>query len=109
MHAAAMDDHQRAMWYRMLDRIEGYRRGELSLARLVDDLHGLVVEADPHVPAIRDHFESIWQRLDGELELRTEPWAPPGAANDVALAGYLDDLQSWVATSVLSDPSDVHD
>ena len=104
-----MDEHQRAMWSRMLDLIERYRRDEVSLGRLVDDLRGLVVEADPHDPGIRDHFELAWSRLEGELELRTEPWAPPGAASDRSLETYLADLQSWIVGSVLSSESTTHD
>jgi hypothetical protein len=87
----------------MLDRIHEYGKGRLDLGNLVDDLRGLYVEADPHDARIRDEFESKWVRLDHENELRTEAWAPHGAANDVVLVQYLGGFHDWVE-GVLAQP-----
>ncbi len=48
------------MWNRMIARVGKFRQGEMSLARLVDDLRGLYVEADPHDQAVRHSFEQHW-------------------------------------------------
>jgi hypothetical protein len=37
-----MDDHQRRIWRRMIDQIDQYRTGDLSLSRLVTNLEGLL-------------------------------------------------------------------
>jgi hypothetical protein len=97
------------MWQRMLDRIASFRAGEAALSQLVSDLRGLMVEANPHDPAVRDEFEEHWAPIDGELELRTEPGAPPGAASDVDLARYLDDLQAWVAQLLRRSSGALHE
>jgi hypothetical protein len=75
-----VDDHQRSMWTRMLGAVNDFRAGGLSLGQLVSDVRGYFVEADPHGSTTRSDFELMWSPLDGEDELRTEPWAPPGAA-----------------------------
>jgi hypothetical protein len=68
-----------------------------------------MVEADPHDPAVREEFEELWARIDGELELRTEPWAPPGAASDVDLERYLDDLRAWVTQLLHRSSGTLHE
>jgi hypothetical protein len=87
-----MDAQQRSMWMRIVERIDDYERDDGDLGKLVRDLRGLFVEADPHDP-----------------ELRTEPWAPAGAANDEKLSTSLDAFKSWVLAVLLADPSDEHD
>jgi len=42
------------MWAQMLDLIDNLRAGRLDLAKLVSDLRGLFVEADPHDPVVRE-------------------------------------------------------
>jgi hypothetical protein len=96
------------MWERMLDRIADFRTGDVALGQLVADLRGLVIEADPHDSAVRDAFERQWARIDGEHELRTELWAPAGAASDHDLALYLEELQAWVITLVRSSSTAEH-
>ena len=93
----------------MLDRISSFRAGDSSLGQLVADLRGLVVEADPHDPALRDAFEGQWARIDGELELRTESWAPAGSASDADLARYLDGLEAWVTVLLRTSSSTAHE
>jgi hypothetical protein len=84
------------MWNRMLDAVEAYRTGNLSLDRLVADLRGYFIEADPHDHSVRSDFELMWSRIDGELELRTELWAPAGAASDENLTRQLTHFSEWV-------------
>lgn len=76
----------------MLERVSSFRRGDLDLGQLVDGLRSEYVEADPHDAQIRSEFEAMWSPIDGENELRTESWAPPGAANDVRLEEALRSL-----------------
>ena len=96
------------MWDSMMVEVDRFRSGDLPLARLVDDLRGLYVEADPHEPHVRSEFEVLWSRLDGENELRTEPWAPHGAASDTNLASYLDEFTAWVRSVLANDESSEH-
>jgi hypothetical protein len=104
----AVDAHQRAMWHRMLDEVSHYRIGEVSLARLVDDLRGLFVEADPHDPAIYSDFQTLWACIEGENELRTEPWAPPGSASDANLDRSLSEFVGWVEKVLAGDATEDH-
>jgi hypothetical protein len=93
-----MDDHQRGLFGRMLDHIDAYESGRLPLPKLVQDLRGLFDAANPRELSVRDHFEDLWSVIDGESELRTEPWAPPGAADDQRLAATLGALRNWAAS-----------
>jgi hypothetical protein len=103
-----VDAHQREMWKRMVGRISDYEEGRVELGVLVADLRGLFVEADPHDSTVRSDFEWYWAPIDGEYEVRSEAWAPPGLANDDHLARSLDDFRDWVSGSVLADPSTDH-
>jgi len=85
----------------MLDEINELRLGEIDLQTLVNDLRGLYVEADPHDEKVRQGFEVVWAQLDGQLELRTESWAPAGSASDEGLQRALDEFRDWV-TGVLA-------
>jgi len=103
-----VDDHQRRMWAQMLDLIDNLRAGRLDLAKLVSDLRGLFVEADPHDPVVREDFESMWSPIDSEYELRSEPWAPPGLASDEHLEAALDNFRSWVQSVLNSGTTGLH-
>jgi hypothetical protein len=63
----------------------------------------------PDDPALRDAFEEQWARIDGELELRTESWAPAGSASDADLARYLDGREQWVSELLRSSSSTAHE
>jgi hypothetical protein len=102
-----VDGHQRRMWVAMLDATTEFRKERGDLGALVSDLRGLFVEADPHEGQLRSDFESVWAPLDGEHELRTEPWAP-GRASDEALAGHLDDFEAFVRRVLAADQSPEH-
>jgi hypothetical protein len=91
-----MDQHQQQMWQRMLAKVEDFRAGAISLSRLVDDVRGLYVEADPHDPQMQEEFEEYWSGLDIELSQRTEPWAPPGAATEQSLRVAVGEFEWWV-------------
>ena len=73
----------------MIEAVDSLEPGDASLGRLVADLRGLVVEADPHDAQIRSEFEQHWTAIEGQHELRTEPWAPAGSASDERLADAL--------------------
>ncbi|MET8335632.1 hypothetical protein ABZV14_07000 [Streptosporangium canum] len=91
-----MEDHQRVLIGQMIERIDLYGSGEIPLPKLVDDIRGLFEAASPRGLNIRDSFEEIWADLDAESELRTEPWAPPGLADDAHLREILRRLRSWI-------------
>lgn len=91
-----MDDHQRSIWVRMLQRIDDYRSESISLGQLVGDLSGLFTAADSHDAQVQSDFLSHWSPIEGELELRTEAWAPRGAASDERLSTLVDEFEVWV-------------
>jgi hypothetical protein len=95
-----MDDQQRLMWRRMLDRIDEYTSGSGSLQALADVLRGLVSAADLHSRTLTDEFCDHFQQIDKELELRTEPWAPAGSASDEQLKAALGEFRSWAQTTL---------
>lgn len=92
----------------MLERVSEFEAGSLDLGRLCRDLRGLFVEADPHDWSIRDGFEEFWSPIDGEHELRTEAWAPPGAASDANLRRVLDEFKGWVAGVLRDEEGHAH-
>ncbi|MEV7012637.1 hypothetical protein [Streptosporangium sp. NPDC051022] len=99
-----MEDHQRALIGRMVEHLDLYASSQTSLPKLVEDLRGLFEASDPRELGIRDSFQWLWAELDMENDLRTEPWAPAGSADDVRLAEVIDALRSWatrVATGEL--------
>jgi hypothetical protein len=95
-----MDDRQRLVWQNMLDRIDNYTRGSGSLQTLADDLRGLVSAADLHNRSLSADFWDHFQQIDKELELRTEPWAPPGSASDDQLSKALSGFRAWAQTTL---------
>ncbi|WP_156056052.1 hypothetical protein [Streptosporangium roseum] len=97
-----MEDYQRALIGQMAGRLALYDSGEIPLPKLAEDLRGLFEAADPRELSIRDSFEELWAELDAESELRTEPWAPPGLADDAHLREILRRLRSWIETHGLA-------
>jgi hypothetical protein len=91
----------------MLDRVHEYERGRLGLAKLVDDLRGLYVEADPQDSGVRDDFESKWIRLDHQNELRTATWTSE-VSDDVQLAQRLEAFHHWVKGVLADDQTTDH-
>jgi hypothetical protein len=95
-----VDEHERRVWSRMIASIDAYRAGDLTLAKLVPDLQGLLGAADLHDTRIINEFWDHTAPIDMELELRTEAWAPKGSASDEHLDRALDAFEVW-ARSVL--------
>jgi hypothetical protein len=108
MHTGEMDEHQRVSWTQMLERVTSFERGELDLGQLVAALRTEYIEADPHDARIRAEFEAMWSPIEGENELRTESWAPPGAANDDRLREVLRAFRTWVEQVLASDSTTDH-
>lgn len=92
----------------MLDEIVDFQHGRKELDRLISDLRGLFVEADPHDPEVREVFEAKWAPIDGEHELRTESWAPKGAASEVRLSRLIEEFRYWVVTLIAADVGHEH-
>jgi len=46
--------------------------------------------------------------IDYEHELRTESWAPVGAASDENLSGRLEEFCAWVSSVIDLDPTNDH-
>jgi hypothetical protein len=86
---------------RMLDQLDDYNGGRIDLGHLINNLRGLLGAADIHDSDTIEAFGWRLAAIDSEHELRTEPWAPPGAATEKALAAALDDFRTW-ATSLLN-------
>ena len=99
-----VDDHQRQKWQRMLGVIDDFETGTIDLGKAVEHLRGLYVEADPHDPDVRFGFETVWSAIDGENELRTEPWASPGSSTEQSLRAALDAFRRFAQT-LLATPS----
>jgi hypothetical protein len=95
-----MDDHQRLVWQRMLDRIDDYNKGSGSLETLAEDLRGLISAVDLHSRSLTDDFWDHFQQIDKELELRTEPWAPAGPQSDERLKAALSEFRAWARTTL---------
>jgi hypothetical protein len=98
-----MDEHQRRVWGRVADQLDAYDTGELALGQLISNLQGLLGAADIHDQGLIEQFWDHLTPIDGEHELRTEPWAPPGTASDQRLTQALTDFRAW-ATTLLKDP-----
>jgi hypothetical protein len=91
-----VEAYQRKLWERMLERIDAFEAGEVGLTKLASDLRGLFTASDLHDTRLISEFWDRFQGIDMEDELRTEGWAPPGAASDEALSAALDDYRRWV-------------
>ena len=88
--------------------VDDFRVGTTDLGKLVQDLRGLYVEADPHDPAVRSGFEAVWSPIDGQNELRTEAWAPAGASTEESLASVLKVFTSFVEELLAADTGPEH-
>ena len=94
-HYDAVDIHQRRVWQQMIDAVDAYRRGDLKLAKFVDDLPGFLQAAEVRDRELVDGFWSVYPAIESELELRTEAWAPPNLASDEHLAAAVDRFAEW--------------
>jgi hypothetical protein len=80
----------------MLERIDAFEAGTLGLTKLASDLKGLLAASDLHDTGLISEFWHHFQQIDMENELRTEGWAPAGAASDDALRDAATDYRRWV-------------
>lgn len=103
-----MEGHQRRVWEQMLRTLDEYEMGTLTLARLVEDLPGYLAAADMKKRDIIDGFWDVFSPIEGEHELRTEPWAPPNSASDERLAEAVRRFRAW-ATGVLAHATQVRE
>ena len=92
----------------MLSRVADYEQHGLDLGQLIQDLRGLFIEADPHDASIRSDFEAHWSPIDAQYELRTESWAPAGAASEEHLGSALGRFSAWVEGVLSADTSTEH-
>jgi hypothetical protein len=90
-----MDEHQHRVWTQIPIEIDHYRNNEMSLERLVANLRGLLDATDLHHQNLVDEFRDRLAPIDGENELRTQPWAPPGSASDDNLDAALTAMRHW--------------
>ncbi|HEY3830883.1 MAG TPA: hypothetical protein VGO03_01190 [Acidimicrobiia bacterium] len=51
-----MDEHQRRVWASLLDEIDAFHRGELTVRSLVSNLNGIVSAADLHDEQLLHEF-----------------------------------------------------
>jgi hypothetical protein len=91
-----MDERQRRVWTQMLRQIDDWEQGNLGLARLVTNLYGLLEATEMKGTEPADEFYSRWAKLDMEVELRTEPWAPTGSASDDRLNAAIASVRDHV-------------
>ncbi len=80
----------------MIEVLDNYDAGTTNLSKLSSDLKGLMGASDLHDESLIDDFWNYFARIDMELELRTESWAPPDSASDEALRDALDRYRAWV-------------
>jgi hypothetical protein len=99
-----VDEHQRRVWGRMVEVLDTYDAGDISLHKLVSDLQGLLGASDLHDPSVVSEFWEHFSKIEGEVELRTEPWAPPGLSTDESLRRALSEYRTWVL-AILGDAS----
>ena len=84
-----MDEHQRRVLGSLIDEVDAFRRGELTDARLVANLQGLVAAADIHDEQLLNDF---WDRRnDLLLEI-----APGWFDTDRPIPGGEARFRAWV-------------
>ena len=95
-----MDVQQATVLRQMVGQVAEFRGSGLPIDRLAANLRGLFDATGIRSPDLRDEFQDLWTDIDMESELRTESWAPPGAASDERLTRALDSLIVWARESV---------
>ena len=59
--------------------IDRYHPDQISLGTLISNLQGHFNAVNVHDPQLIEDFRSLLARMDGEHEVRADPWAPPDA------------------------------
>src|SRR5262245_13487517 len=65
-----MDEHQRRVWARLLEEVDAFKRGELTIGQLNSNLRGLVAAADIHDEGLLNEYWTL--RTDLFLEIAPE-------------------------------------
>lgn len=81
----------------MVGSIDALRAGDLSLEDLVRNLRGQWEAAAIDDEALSFGFEAVWAPIDGEWELRSEPWSRPELVSEVRLEEALVKFRDWAA------------
>jgi hypothetical protein len=100
-----MEPWQAVLIGRIVDEIDRFTTGGISLPRLVENSRGLFEAADISDNETREAFESVWYPVQNQAELRTEPWSEPEWISEQALNRAVSDLRRW-ATEVSGRSSD---
>lgn len=90
-----MDGWKRDLLGRIVDEINRYSEGQLSLRSLVENARGLFDAADISDQPVREAFELVWAPLSGQLGLRTAEWANPAWSSEEDPETALRDLRDW--------------
>jgi hypothetical protein len=98
-----MDEHQRRLLVDMQSQVRQFRGGELAVDLLAKNLYDISQAPDFATSALWEQFYDLWLPIDGEAELRTEPWAPPGLASDKTLNRALDAFVRWTAVQLAQE------
>jgi hypothetical protein len=76
------------------------------LNRLAENLRGLIAASELRDIALEQDWWDHFIPIDMELELRTEAWAPPGAASDDHLSEVLAAFKGYVAATLARTSGD---
>jgi hypothetical protein len=99
-----MDDHQR-IWSQMLDQLDKYIQRAASTLKGWSTISKDSSALRTFTASRRNAFWTQLAPIIGELELRTQDWAPPGASSDTALAAALTGYRAWTQ-NMLNNPDD---
>jgi hypothetical protein len=98
-----MEAYQRRLVWQIASQVDRYREGLIDRRALLANTWGLMTAASLEgSPAFAD-FYGHWAVIDGEHEMRTEPWALPEWTSDTRLDAAIAGLKAW-AEEVGLDP-----
>lgn len=86
----------------MIEHLDDFDLRRIELATLCSHLKGLLGASDIHDQHLIDQFWDHFVEIDKEMELRTEPWVPPGVASDERLQAGLNAYRAWVHETLAS-------
>lgn len=90
-----MEDWQRRLVGEIPAQVDDYRAGQITTRRLLTNTWGLMTAAGLEGSEDFMGFYEHWTVIDGEDELRTEPWARREWASDDRLDAEVSALRSW--------------
>jgi hypothetical protein len=98
-----MNTHQRRIFTQMLDQIDLYGAGRITLDRLVMNLGGLLGAADLHDNDVVNAFYIHLAPIQRQIEL--QDWAPHKPISWPELDAAVQRYRAW-AIAMLDDPSE---